>query len=242
MDEDTTTVQAPAETGAEEALPVEAEQTEAAAVETTEPSESQEGAETEESGQPEVDDKLKKYAASQGLELDSPSAIKAAQIAMKAQSEATRNYHKASELEKTVTTISDADAEQVAEATGKDPELVKRLQRVEVRESVRDFWNTPNEAGDLPDKSFEPAMVKILETKPYLAGDIESLYASAVFKSGGIAAVKSQGKREALESLAHKQQAAVPMGNATTKATPKEKPFADLSIPEMEKKLGFLRR
>jgi hypothetical protein len=53
-------------------------------------------------------------------------------------------------------------------------------------------------------------------------------------KSGGVAAVKSQGKREALESLAHKQQAAVPTGSATTSGQPKKKEFKDLSIKEME--------
>jgi hypothetical protein len=65
------------------------------------------------------------------------------------------------------------------------------------------------------DPAYEPAMIDLLKTKPYLAGDLEALYASAVMKSGGVAAVKSQGKREALSDLAHKQQAAVPTGNAT---------------------------
>src|ERR1044071_7258288 len=66
---------------------------------------------------PEADDKLRKYAANQGIELDSPSAIKAARLAMENQAEKTRNYQKASELEKTVTAQSDVEAEQVAEAT-----------------------------------------------------------------------------------------------------------------------------
>src|SRR3954470_13577042 len=105
MEDDTTTAPDPSNAGADEAQPVNEEQPDAAAVQTaTEPSESTEEAEATEL-QPdssEPDDKLKKYAASQGLELDSPSAIKAARIAQKAQSEATRNHNKASELEKTV--------------------------------------------------------------------------------------------------------------------------------------------
>jgi hypothetical protein len=186
---------------------------------------------------PEADDKLRKYAANQGIELDSPSAIKAARLAMENQAEKTRNYQKASELEKTVTAQSDVEAEQVAEATGQDPELLKRLQRVEVKEAVRDFWNQ-----DGVDRSFEPKMIEILATKPHLAGDLESLYATAVMKSGGVAAVKSQGKKEALSNLAHNQQAAVPKGSATTNAAPKGKEFKDLSIAEMEKQLGFAKR
>ncbi len=233
MDEDTSTVQDAPETEVVDSPVVESGTTTTDEQPVTEPSETQQDAD----GAPDVDDKLQKYAANQGIELDSPSAIKAARLAMNNQAEKTRTYQKASELEKAASAISDTDAEQVAESTGKDPELLKRVQRVEVRESVRDFWNR-----DDVDRSFEPAMVELLESKPYLAGDLESLYASAVLKSGGIAAVKSQGKREALESLAHKQQAAVPMGNATTKATPKEKPFNELSIPEMEKRLGFVAR
>lgn len=157
---------------------------------------------------------------------------------MKAQSEATRNGRKASELEKNITTQSDEHAEVVAEQTGQDPELLKRLQRVEVKSAVRDFWDQNPDA-----KQYEKQMVEILQEKPHLAGDLESLYASALVKSGGIETVKSQASRETLEKLAHKQQAAVPTGHATNSGTTtKEKPFKDLSIKEMEAKLGFVRR
>lgn len=206
------------------------------AVDVTEPSETSEET-SEEASSTEPDDKLRKYAENQGLELDSPSAIKAAQLAMKHQAEASRNYQKSSELEKAATTISDEDAKINAESTGQSPELLQRLQRVEVRENVRDFWNQPN-----IDRSFEPAMIDILKDRPYLAGDLEALYATAVVKSGGVAAVKSQGGREALTKLAQNQQAAVPTGSATTTGQPKKKEFKDLSIAEMEKQLGTFRR
>jgi hypothetical protein len=244
MDDDTTTATTDVQTGAEEAQPVtDAGTTAADVTTTTEPSEESQDASTEvetpaEDSAPEADDKLQKYAKSQGLELDSPSAIKAAQIAMKAQSEATRNYHKTTELEKTLSTTSDEVAEVVAEQTGQDPELLKRLQRVEVKEAVRDFWNQDN-----IDRSYEPKMIELLQTKPHLAGDLESLYATAVMQSGKLDSVKSQGGREALERLAHNQTAAVPRGNATNPGTtPKEKPFRDLSISEMEAKLGSVQR
>lgn len=238
MDDDTTTVQDVQPTDAPEAPSVATEQSDAAdAQPVTDSSEPQADAEVEPSSPSEPDEKLKKFAASQGIELDSPSAIKAAGLALKSQSEATKRSLQASELEKAATAISDTDATATAEATGQDPALLQRLQRVETKEMVRDFWNQEG-----IDRSFEPAMIELLQTKPYLAGDLDSLYASAVMKSGGIAAVKSQGKREVLADLAHKQQAAVPTGNATQRGAPKEKPFAELSIKEMEAKLGIARR
>jgi hypothetical protein len=240
MSDDTSTAQDVQEAEAEEASPVvtdESTATESEAV--TEPSETstEEEATEEEATPTEPDDKLRKYAANQGIELDSPSAIKAAQLAMKHQAAASRNYQKNSELEKATAAISDEDATATAEATGQDPEYLKRLQRVETREAVRDFWSQPD-----VDPAHEPAMIELLKTKPYLAGDLEALYATAVLKSGGVASVKSQGKREALTDLAHKQQAAVPTGNATTQSAPKKKDFSSLSISEMEKQLGTFRQ
>lgn len=201
-----------------------------------EPSDSQTDADGEEPGAPEIDDKLRKFADNQGIPLDSPGAIKAAELLRKNQADKTKAFQKASELEKAATTVSDEDATARAEATGQDPELLRRVQRVEVKEAVRDFWNQEG-----IDRSYEPQMVSLLAEKPYLAGDLEALYATAVSRSGHVAQVKSQAKKETLSELAHKQQAAVPTGNATQRGTPKEKPFESLSIAEMEKKLGYHR-
>lgn len=251
MDEDTSTAQAPVQA---EATSSPAPVSDAPATDvqtTTEPSEpSQDAPQAEassdatEASAPAVDDKLQKYAKSQGLELDSPSAIKAAQIAMKNQSEATRNYQRSSELEKTVTSASDQYAVAEAQQTGQDPELLKTVRALQVQNAVRDFWDTPLPNGERPDKGMEQAMISELQAKPYLAGDLESLYATAVFKNGtNVDSVKSQGKREALEALAQTQTAAVPRGNATNPSmTPSKKPFNELSISEMEKELGFVRR
>lgn len=233
MAEDTTT-DATVETGAETAQP---ETTGAAeAVETTETK--QEGAEVQQAqGEPSEDEQLTKFAQSKGLELDSENAKKAARMAM----EAEKNMHKAtgraSELERNLNNQSDVVAQEIAEQTGQDPELLKRLQRVEVKDAVRDFWEAHPEA-----KKHEQKMIEILQTKPHLAGDLESLYANVLMQSGSIDAAKSEGKRDALVSLAHTQQAAVPTGNATTSTMPKDKPFEELSIAEMEAKLGFARR
>lgn len=237
MEEETITTAADDTGASTDAQPVETASPEA--VQTTTAPEQQ----TEQPSEPSEDEQLAKFAESKGLTLDSDNATKAAKMAMNAEKLMHQKTARASELEKSIATQSDEQAEAVAEQTGQDPELLKRLQRVEVKEAVRDFWNTPDEGGSTPDRSLEPAMIKLLETKPHLAGDLESLYASAVVKSGGISAVKSQASRETLEKLAHSQQAAVPTGNATTSGTgAKEKPFAELSIKEMEAKLGYVRR
>jgi hypothetical protein len=233
MEEDTTTP-APVETGAEIAQPVEAAPAEAVETPTADTEEQTEKAPASVSDE---DTELNDWASKKGLELDSDNARKAAKMAREAEKAFHAKSQKASELEKAATVISDEDANATAQATGQDAALLQRLQRVEVKEAVRDFWNAPDH-----DQAFESKMVEIVQQKPYLAGDLDALYASAVYQSGGVAAVKSQGKREALSDLAHKQQAAVPTGNATQRGTPKEKPFAELSIKEMEARLGIARR
>lgn len=213
MEETSTTGEA-ATTGAETALPVQGEQTTAETQTTAEPSEASQG--EQESSLPEAGDKLKSFAKAQGIEDLSELSereLRLLKVARDNQAEFQRNRQRASELEKSVTAQSDDYAEQVAEQTGQDPELLKRVQRVEVKDAVRDFWDSNPDA-----KKYEQTMIEILQDKPHLAGDLESLYASALVKSGGIDAVKSQTKRETLESLAHKQQAAVPAGNATNSA------------------------
>lgn len=239
MEDDTTTTTPVEPTGADEALPV---QDDAPVVadepSTTEPSEPSQDVEAEEPSAPAVDDKLTKYAKSQGIELDSPSAIKAAGIAMKAQAEATRNYQKSSELEKGMSEMSDASAEHTAAATGQDPEVLKRLQRMEVRDTIRTFWaNNPGA------EQYESRINEIAQTAG-LYGTPEAIlkasYAMALSENSD--KVKSEARKQTLTNLAHKQQAAVPAGHATTNATPKEKPFAELTLEEMAAKLGTVRQ
>ena len=237
QDDNTTTEVVEDQAGAIDAQPT-ADTTTATADVKTETVPSETSTDDAKSDESDMDAKLLKFANSQGIELDSPSAIKAAQIAMKAQSEATRNYQQKSELEKTLETRSDEVADVVAEQTGQNPDVIRRLQRMEIKDAVRDFWNQPN-----IDRTMEPKMIEILSAKPHLAGDLESLYATALVQSGNLDTVKSQGRREALENLAQKQQATAPTGNATNFGTvPKAKPFNELSIKEMEAQLGFARQ
>lgn len=240
--EEKTTTEAPAEAGVEQTQPVETEQATAAEQTTETPEQEpkqQEENPKEENKTESAEDQLAEFAKNKGLTLDSDSARKAAKMAMEAEKRMHQATGRAGELEKTMSTMSDESAQQVAQATGQDPELIKRLQRIEVKDSIRDFWETHPEA-----RQYEKEMAKIaVESGLYGSADaiLKASYAMAV--ASNQKAVKSQGKREALESLAHKQQAAVPTGSATNPGvTPKDKPFEDLSIAEMEAKLGFARR
>lgn len=185
---------------------------EAEAVQTTTETEQQTEAVAEPSDE---DEQLSKFAQAKGLELDSDNARKAAKMAMNAEKLMHNKAKKASELEKTMSSMSDTSAEQVAQATGQDPEVLKRLQRMEVQGSIRDFWDEHPEA-----RQFEAEMAQIAVDSG-LYGSPEAIlkasYAMAVGES-----LKSQGKQEALKSLAHKQQAAVPRGNAVTSSMTSE--------------------
>lgn len=233
MDEETTT-SAPVDEGGNQPQP---EPTPAPEAEQTPNADPEQTTEEPHEAEPSVDDELTDWATKKGLTLDSENATKAAKMAREAEKAMHQKAQKASELEKNLTGKSDEYAEQVAEQTGQDPELLKRLQRVEVKEAVRDFWNQEG-----IDRSNEPKMIEILAAKPHLAGDLDALYALAERQAGNSAVTRAEGGKAALKKLAATQQAAVPTGNATNRSTtPKTKPFEELSIQEMEQKLGFHR-
>jgi len=237
MEEETTTTEVVAQdAGAQVAQPVDTDNTEA--VQETDQPEQQ----TEAEQAPVEDDDVSKFAQAKGLELDSDNARKAIKMAMEAEKRMHQATQKTGELEKGMISMSDASSEQVAQATGQDPELLKRLNAMEVKGQIRDFFDSNPEA-----RQYESEMTKIA-AEAGLYGSAEAIlkasYAMARSSdTNATASVKSQAKRDTLESLAHKQQAAVPRGNATNSdITSKEKPFAELSIAEMEAKLGTVRR
>ncbi len=214
MDEETTT-NAPEQTGAWETASPEAQPetpgtAEAVTTETEQPEE-----QTEAHSEPSEDGELAKFAAAKGLELDSENAKKAAKMAMNAEKLAGRQASRAGELEKTMGSMSDESATQVAQATGQDPEVLKRLQRMEVKDSVREFMDKNPDA-----REYEAQMAEIAQSAG-LYGTPEAILkaAYAMAKSQDLDAVKSQGKQEALKSLAQKQQASVPRGNAVNTST-----------------------
>jgi hypothetical protein len=211
MAEDQTITDAPVEDGAQEALPTETEEQTAATEETSQ----EEQSEGEQSSLPETDEKLKNYAESHGIDLDSPGAIKAAKIAMDNQADFSRGRAGA-KLKESLDPAIEEHARQQAEQTGGDPEVLRRVAATEVRLAVRDFFDSNPEA-----KQYEQAMVDTLQNKPHLAGDLDALYAVARAKSPET--LKSQGAKDALQSLASKQHAAMPNGSAVNPA-PKTQP------------------
>lgn len=187
--------------------PEETEQT--SAVETTTQPEKEA---TTVDSEPSDDEQLTKFAETKGLVLDSDNAKKAAKMAMNAEKLMHDKTKRAGELERTMSTMSNDAADREAQATGQNPELLRTVRQLQVDKSIRDFWDENPEA-----KQYEKEMA-VIANEAGLFGTAESIlkasYAMAAMSNQG--AVKSQGKREALESLAHKQQAAVPIGNAVT--------------------------
>lgn len=203
MDEETTT-NVPEDTGAQ-AQPDVQESTEAVQ-ETTQTSQ-----ETTEATEPSTVDDNSEWLKKKGIDPSDPDAInKLAKSAREAERAMHQKAQKASELEKSMTTMSDESAEQVAEATGQDPDVIKRLQRMEVKDSIREFWDSNPDA-----RNYEAKMAEIATTMG-LYGTPESILkaAYAQAKLGDSDGVTSQVRKETLQNLAQKQQAAVPTGNA----------------------------
>jgi hypothetical protein len=122
MDEETTT-DAPVESGGQHvngiaiddqgmAVPQPEETESAEAVQET--TETEEVQEAEATSEPSEDEQLAKFAETKGLELDSDNAKKAAKMAMNAEKLMHSKATKASELERTMSSMSDESATQVA--------------------------------------------------------------------------------------------------------------------------------
>lgn len=149
------------------------------------------------------DNSTVEWLKNKGVDPNSPEALeKVAEMARNAEKQMHTKAQKASELEKAIDTGITQEA--VDQGLSEDERL--DIVRIKTKLNVREFFENNPEA-----RQYEQDMIATLSEKPHLAGDLESLYANAVVKSGSL---KSQGKKEALESLAHKQTAAVPRGNA----------------------------
>ncbi len=194
------------------------ESEEATAVEKTTDTEQQTESTSEEvvADEPSEDEQLAKFAETKGLTLDSENAKKAAKMAMNAERLMHQKSAKASELEKAAK-ITD---EQVpTDVTPQQADTI-RMRNLELKFDIQD-WKAAN-----PEKlKYEAEMVQVLSdpTKRSLVQEgylsLNDVYSIARAGSNVEANLKSQGKQEALESLAQKQQAAVPRGNAVTAGT-----------------------
>jgi hypothetical protein len=159
-----------------------------------------------------AEDDTSKWLQAKGIDPSDPEAInKLAKSAREAERAMHQKAQRAKELERSMTELSDESAEQVALSTGQDPELLKRVQRFEVKNTISEFFAENPDA-----KQYEQDMIQEM-TNSGLYGSPEAMlkaaYAMAVAKNPD--KVRSQARKETLENLAQKQQASVPTGNAT---------------------------
>lgn len=211
MDEQTTTEPAAVDPGASVAQPEPVDA--GTAAETPQEPQTETLSETTEEPQDDNSEWLK----SKGIDPNTPEGQ--AKLA-KSYRELERSFHdkskKAAELERSmVSGFDDAVETEVAqgEISGDDPRIA--IKRLEIKQNVRDFFDENPGA-----KAYEAEMVKIVQSKPHLSGDLDALYALAkVSDPSREETLKSDGGRQALENLASKQRAAAPTGAAVQPMT-----------------------
>lgn len=169
---------------------------------------SQEAPQTEEPSK--EDNSTSEWLKKKGVDPTSPEAIeKVAEMARNAEKAMHEKAQKASELEKTAKITDDQIP---VDATQEQLDNV-RVRNLELKLDIQE-WKRSN-----PDKlEKEAEMVKVLQD-PIKKSLVQEGYLTlddvySIAQAGNQEAAKSQGKREALENLAQKQQAAVPTGNA----------------------------
>lgn len=147
------------------------------------------------------DDEVKSWAEKKNLPLDDP--LKLAKMVR----ESEQKMHQATKdtkLKEAITAPKEVDQA--------DTQAVwnERLEQLEAKNSVTDFYLRNPEA-----RSFDAQMAKEVQAKPYLAQDLDALYAVVRFNELNTDDIKSAGGREALENLAQRQKATAVKGNAT---------------------------
>jgi len=151
---------------------------------------------------PEPDDTdLQSWAQKKNLPLDDP--MKMAKMVR----EAEQRMHDATSKSKLQGTLA-----QPVLDPNTDP-VMQRLARLELAQEVSTFYAANPEARQL-----DTTMAELVEQRPWLANDLEALYALAVTKqsAGDRDALKAAGGREALTRLASTQRTAAVQPAATT--------------------------
>jgi hypothetical protein len=227
MEDETTTSAPVADGGTIQGIPVDSDGQAVPQPETTETPEAVQEPSPEAKPEEPSSDDTSEWLKKKGIDVNDPEAItKLAKSAREAERAMHAKAQKASELEKTIESKADEYAEQTALETGQDPELLKRVQRVEVQSTVRDFFAENPEA-----KESEQAMIAELQQRPYLAGDLDALY--KVVKASDLESVKSQASKDTLTKLAQNQQAAVPTGNAVNSSNMGEAAITPQNVDQL---------
>lgn len=161
---------------------------------------------------PDEDAEIKEWAAKKNLPLDDP--LKIAKMYRESEAALGRKGAEEGKLKSAVDAANNSTGTEDVQAL-----------RNEV--AALNFYITNPEA-----KQYEQAMVEILDNKPWLAGDLETVLlvakGSAATDAEKLVAERQAGKKEALASVAQSERAAPPRASATTRTTSKEITDADI--------------
>lgn len=215
MDESTTTETPEATGGAIQGIPVDDQGQAIPQPKAEEPVAAENAPEPTKSTQEEPSkDDNSEWLKSKGIDPTDPEAVaKIAKMARESEKAMHAKAQRASELEKTVDTgFTEAVNQDVTNGAleADDPRIA--IKRLEIKQNVRDFFDANPEA-----KPYEQDMIKIVAEKPHLRDDLDALYALAL--KDNVSSLKSEGGKEALETLAAKQSATAPRGSATNGAS-----------------------
>ena len=158
-----------------------------------------------------ADNSTVEWLKKKGIDPTTPEAIeKVAEMARNAEKAMHQKAQKASELEKSAKIT---DEQLPVDASPEERDNV-RVRNLELKFAIQD-WKQAN-----PDKAEKEAeMASILVNDPVKRQLVQEGYLTlddvhSIAVAGNVEAAKSEGKKEALQNLAQKQQAAVPTGNA----------------------------
>ena len=221
--EETTTSTTQDDTQAAQPQP---ENQETQAVQETGQTESPNNPPAEQSQAPEQSDdtELIEWANKKGLSTDDP--VKLLKMVRESESKMHQATSEASKLRDSVQDVSQQE--------GQD-EVYQLINRLKVTEF---YLNNPQA------RNFDDKMAQILEEKPYLAGDLDTLYDLARYKSADEKLVEARqaGKTEALNQINKAELAAAPTSVASTRQTPSDEIPDFTSVAEYEawkEKTGF---
>lgn len=111
-----------------------------------------------------------------------------------------------------------SEAESAIKGLATEDEVIVRMNVLETRQSVRDFYDTNPGAREL-----DAEMGEIVKAKPYLAQDLEAVYALAksAKHDSDLEAAKESGRKEAKAQIAKASVAGTPRGNASSSRSDK---------------------
>ncbi len=185
----------------------------------------------ESTSQPEVDPSLTKWAQAKGLDLNSESEIKLAEMA--------RNSEKAMHSAKGE--AKSALQEEAMKVDGMADPVAERLASLEAKVAITDFYTANPDARDYDEKMGEalandPAMLEYVRN----TGNIQAVY--ALVKSQDSAkdaeSFKKEGGREALTQLANKQGAVAVKGSAVSSAPSSSEKITAQNVDQLIAKNG----